>query len=146
MRRRHFLRSATVALTAAFAGCLGDSDSADGDSTTDADGTATETRTDETAVPPSDVELVLVDLTSGDGPAGISVTMNGDAVFEGDVTDGRRSVDLGITATGYYDFAFAVEGGPERTYSFGVEEYTLEHGLNVIARLRDERIEVLEEE
>lgn len=144
MRRRPLLERSAVALSIAVAGCLDGSGPDDETSTDTASETATETG--EATTPPSDIHLRLVDLTSGDDPAVVSVTMNGDAVFEGEVPDGQHSVDLAITREGRYDFAIAVENGPKTSQSWSFGEYALEHGLDVIAEIRDDEIRTRKEE
>lgn len=137
MNRRTVLATAGLTLAVPFVGCLtaGDTPGDDGnEGTTD---------------PTTDIVIEVSNVTSAAETVHLLVTAEGESIFEASVPiepDGRTFVDPDLDERGQYELAATVDDERDASVPFGLEEFDLRMGSNLIVIVREGTIEILIEE
>ena len=148
--RRTVLALGLAALSVPTAGCATAPRASDRKTATPSNTTPPTSSAPPATPTPRPDPILLVVSNDRDATVDVSLTVTsaGTTTFEDTVTvdpGGRRSVDPGIDATGAYELTVALADGTERVLPFGVEEYDLRMGSNLIVMV-GERVRVVMEE
>ena len=137
MNRRHYLSS--ISLAAAFSGCI-----------TNSQNTQSEPETNKEPDPSEDIFIFVSNERNEQTEIAITVmTASGAVIAERSTTlNTGETVEVytGITEPGDYPYTFSLNGEQQFKYTYNVDEFRVQNGLDIAISVGDENIEVSAED